>query len=506
MTTAQIQRQLSLIPLRVLVSAAHSLGIQELDLGATADKAALIDALETRINNGQITIDQIKGTTGAALAAPAAPAPAGDAATLALAKRILGESQALNVSTVEARQQQQREIDARIGAAVSQCQDAATTAAQSAADSIQKLERQVSKLAPPEVDAVAIQRSIDTAVGVAFGAFRKDATVEAVEAVAASLPPVTRTVRADSVFPADACSYGRTKFGALQVQVWDDAAAPAVVGDYVFQPKHLHQALLALDSTLPHNCWLAGERGTGKTEFVTQIAARLQRRLVRVNFDEALERADFIGGNTIEQGTVVWKGGIITQAIQHPGTIVLLDEVGFARPTAVAVLHSLCERSPNRSLTVSETGQRIPVSSGVTFFCADNSNGHGNTSGNFGGVLEQNSAFIDRFSYTLRFDYLDAQSEATLISRRTGLAPAAAQIIVGFATVARQKAAAGLLTQPPSLRQLFALADAVSKGLPLDVAFENAVVNKFHSDCAPELLGCFAATFDEASFKQALEG
>jgi hypothetical protein len=53
---------------------------------------------------------------------------------------------------------------------------------------------------------------------------------------------------------------------------------------------------------------------------------------------------------------------------------------------------------------------------------------------------------------------------------------------------------------------LFALADAVRKGLPLEVAFENAVVNKFHSDCAPELLGCFAATFDEASFKQALVG
>ena len=506
MTTAQIQRQLSLVPLRVLVSAAHSLGIQELDLGATADKAALIDALETRINNGQITIDQIKGTTGAALAAPAAPAPAGDAATLALAKRILGESQALNIATTEARQQQQREIDSRIGAAVSQCQGAAATAAQSATDSIQKLERQVSKLAPPEVDAVAIQRSIDTAVGVAFGAFRKDATVEAVEAVAASLPPVTRTVRADSVFPADACSYGRTSFGALKVQVWDDAAAPAVVSDYVFQGKHLHQALLALDGTLPHNCWLAGERGTGKTEFVTQLAARLLRRLVRVNFDEAIERADFIGGNTIEEGTVKWSAGAIAQAIQHPGAVILLDEIGFARAGSIAVLHALCERSPHRALTVNETGKSIPVASGVAFFCADNSNGHGNTSGNFGGVLEQNSAFIDRFSYTLRFDYLDAQSEATLISTRTGLSAAAAEIIVGFATVARQKAAAGLLNQPPSLRQLFALADAVKKGLPLDVAFENAVVNKFHSDCAPELFGCFAATFDEASFKQALVG
>jgi MoxR-like ATPase len=504
MTTAQIQRQLSLIPLRVLQNAAKSLGLGGV-VGAADEKATIIAELEQAVQNGLVTVDQIKGTT-VAPTAPAAPAPVGDAATLELARKILGQSQALNIATTEARQQQQREIDSRIGAAVSQCQGAAATAAQSASDSIQKLERQVSRLAPPEVDVAAIQRSIDSAVGAAFGAFRKDHTAEVVEAVASSLPPVTRSVRADSVFPADACSYGRTKFGALQVQVWDDAAAPAVVSDYVFQGKHLHQALLALDGTLPHNCWLAGERGTGKTEFVTQLAARLLRRLVRVNFDEALERADFIGGNTIENGTVVWKGGIITQAIQHPGCIVLLDEVGFARPTAVAVLHSLCERSPNRSLTVSETGQRIPVSSGVAFFCADNSNGHGNTSGNFGGVLEQNSAFIDRFSYTLRFDYLDAVREAELISTRTGLSAAAAEIIVGFATVARQKAAAGLLTQPPSLRQLFALADAVRKGLPLDVAFENAVVNKFHSDCAPELLGCFAATFDEASFKQALVG
>ena len=486
MKNAQIQRQLSLIPLRILENAAHSLGIKSGVVGTATDKNSLIQELTLQVVNGRITLDQIKATGFAASAAPAPVSAPTNTAALEATIREAALSTQLSAAA---------NIDRRVGAAVAQCNDA-----------IKTFERKVSKLTPPEVDAVAIQRSIDNAVGAAFGAFRRDVPAAVFEATVASLPPVTRSVRADSVFPADACAYGQTDFGALKVQVWDDASAPAVLGDYVFQPKHLHQTLLALDGVLPHNCWLAGERGTGKTEFVTQLAARLLRRLVRVNFDEALERADFIGGNTIENGSVIWKGGVITQAIQHPGAIVLLDEVGFARPTAVAVLHSLCERSPNRSLTVSETGQRIPVSSGVAFFCADNSNGHGNTSGNFGGVLEQNSAFIDRFSYTLRFDYLDAQSEAVLISRRTGLAPAAAQIIVGFATVARQKAAAGLLTQPPSLRQLFALADAVRKGLPLDVAFENAVVNKFHSDCAPELLGCFAATFDEASFKQALEG
>jgi len=53
--------------------------------------------------------------------------------------------------------------------------------------------------------------------------------------------------------------------------------------------------------------------------------------------------------------------------------------------------------------------------------------------------------------------------------------------------VAREKARAGVLTQPPSLRQLFAWARAVKKGLPIETAFRNAIVNKFPIDCAPEL-------------------
>jgi MoxR-like ATPase len=98
---------------------------------------------------------------------------------------------------------------------------------------------------------------------------------------------------------------------------------------------------------------------------------------VRVNFDEALERADFIGANTISGGDVVWSEGIITKAIQHPGALILLDEVGFARAQSISVLHALTERSVHRALTIAETGARIPVASHVAFFAADNSNGHG---------------------------------------------------------------------------------------------------------------------------------
>jgi MoxR-like ATPase/uncharacterized protein with PIN domain len=364
------------------------------------------------------------------------------------------------------------------------------------------LESHVKSITKPDDSRVSSE--INVAVSKLFDQFRKEVSVEQIETLAARTGTFELKTARD-LFGDVATHYDGVNFGDLLVGVWNDSQSPEVVDDYVFNPAHLHQALIALDDPLPDNVWLAGERGTGKTEFVAQLAARLKRRLYRVNFDEALERADFIGGNSIESSNVVWKPGIIVQAIQHPGAMVLLDEIGFARAQSLAALHALCERSPHRSITISETGQRISVAQHVVFFGADNSNGHGDTSGNFAGVREQNTAFLDRFSFTLRFDYLPQDQERDLIATRTGLPVGAAELIVKFANVAREKARAGLLTQPPSLRQLFAWARSVRKGLPVEVAFKNAIINKYPADCTAELLGVFSSHINTYDFQQALK-
>jgi hypothetical protein len=77
-------------------------------------------------------------------------------------------------------------------------------------------------------------------------------------------------------------------------------------------------------------------------------------------------------------------------------------------------------------------------------------------------------------------------------------------MLVRFAAVAREKARAGLLTQPPSLRQLFAWARAVHKGLPVETAFTNAILNKFPEDCTSELAGVFVSQIDIDAFKRAI--
>ena len=390
-----------------------------------------------------------------------------------------------------------------------------TTAALAATVTRQEaeVERKIAEVraSVPKVDAGAVTGEVSRAVSEAFAAFKSVTAPAAVTKIADSILPVRQVKFARDLFPITA--YGAVQggvgafvdFGDMQVEFWGDADAPAVLDDYVFDAENLHQALIALSNPLPHNCWLAGERGTGKTEFVKQLAARLGRKLFRINFDESAERAEFIGGNTIVNGTVVWTPGSIVKAITYPGAIVLLDEIGFARAQSIATLHALCERTRDRAIVISETGERIPVAPHVVFFVADNSNGHGDN-GNFAGVRQQSTAFIDRFSFTLEFQYLPAADEAALIASRSGMTDTAARMLVDLVNVAREKARMGLLVQAPSLRQLFAWADATQAGLPVATGFKNAVINKFPAETAVELLGIYTATINEVAFKQALEG
>jgi hypothetical protein len=472
---SKIKLELSRLPSGTLIAAANA--NRPAGLPALSDKAQAIEDLVARVEQGFITMEEIRQTRAVEVSVKTPEV------NEALVRVDAAQSQ-VNAALAELNQRL-RNVDSQ---------------AQSV---LEKAQRDVAaKLAQVRsTDTAEIQNSISAEVSRVFDAFKQAVPEERLNEIASALPSFT-LVRAGDLFPCTV--YGSVDFSDLLVGVWNDPSAPAVVEDYVFNPAHLHQALIALDDPLPDNVWLAGERGTGKTEFVTQIAARLKRKLVRVNFDEALERADFIGANTISEGSVIWKEGIITRAIQHPGALILLDEVGFARAQSISVLHALTERSVHRALTVAETGARIPVASYVCFFAADNSNGHGDSNGVFAGVREQNSAFLDRFGFTLRFEYLDAVDEADLIVRRTGLSLPAAQIIVDFAGAARQQATNGLLTQPPSLRQLFAMARAVAKGLPVEIAFRNAIINKFPAECEAELTALYSARIDERVFKEAV--
>lgn len=487
-----IKLELSKLPLPVLNSVLVANGLS----AETNNKSGAIALVEDLINNGKVTLSEVQSAKPTVVSNVVANANVPDD---------------IRQSLVNAQSELTKKIDdvERIRLVANNLLDDNLKIKTAIENKVDELELRIGNTLKSiqGIDYNVVESQIRAEASKLFDKFRKTTTKEELTVIANALPKCERK-RVRDVFTGQVLSYqhqGETvDFSDYFVDVWNDPNAPARVDDYIFNPQHLHQALVALDDSLPDNVWLAGERGTGKTEFVTQLASRLGRRLYKVSFDEALERAEFIGGNTIENGNVVWKEGIITQAIQHTGALVLFDEIGFARAQNLAVLHAVTEHSPHRALTIAETGVRYPVASHVAFFCADNSNGHGDTSGNFAGVRDQNTAFIDRFSFTLNFQYLPQDDEIALVTNRTGLPYDASKILVTFANTAREKARAGLLTQPPSLRQLFAWARAIQKGVPVAIAFENAIVNKFPQDCESELRGIFSATIDTAQLKSYL--
>jgi nitric oxide reductase NorQ protein len=338
-----------------------------------------------------------------------------------------------------------------------------------------------------------------------FDSFKTAHSPEEMTAIADSLPVATSVMKVKDVFKGQKLSYTfgteNVDFSNMDVFVYKDDA-PTCLDDYVFNPQHLHSALIALHApNIPINTWLGGERSTGKTEFVTQLANRLGRKLYRINFDEAMERAEFIGGDSVKDGTVFWREGILTKAIQHSGAIVLLDELSFARPNALATLHSIVEPNPNRGLNIAETGKKISVKRDVVFFVADNTLGYGDSSGSFHGTREMNTALLDRFGFKLKFEYLNADDETKLLANRIGIHKEVARAMVQFANSARQKVASGVLTQPPSLRSLQAWAIGVKSGLPVQLAFTNAIIRSYPEDCHAELLAIYTAMIDVSKLK-----
>ena len=451
-------KERALLPLRTLNAA-----LVKLRMTPTTDKGAACNVLSRMIADGRITFEEIKACT-------VEPEPVVDSG-IAKTMQDLHATTAALAATVT---RQAAEVDAKLAAV-------------------------------PKVDAGAVASEVARAVSAAFSAFKSVTAPEIVTEIANAMPPA-RTLKPAGELFAGFTRYGRTDFSAMLVEYWGDPEAPKANAEYRWDPEILHEALCALSNPLPHNMWLAGERGTGKTEFAKQLANRLGRKLFRINFDESAERSEFIGANTITDGSVTWSPGSLVKAITHPGAIVLLDEIGFARAQAIASLHAVCERTADRAIVISETGERIPVAPHVVFMVADNSNGHGDASGNFAGVRVQSTAFIDRFSYTFEFNYLPREQETDLVAKVSGLPANAVVMMVDLLNIAREKARDGLLTQAPSLRQLFAWADAVKAGVKVNRAYKSAVINKFPAETAVELEGIYVASIDEASFNKALGG
>lgn len=258
---------------------------------------------------------------------------------------------------------------------------------------------------------------------------------------------------------------------ATALDVYDAPDAPRRDPDYIWP-----DATGSILATLAHggNVFLYGPAGTGKTTFAKQVAAHWGRPFVRVSCHNQTEAATLVGMTVPEQGNAKWQDGQLAAAIRKPGTVVLVDEPSVARAGALFVLQALLD--DDRAIHVEETGETIHAAPGVLVLLADNTNGTGDTTGQYEGTQILNRATLDRASITVRLDYMDPTEEAAALVSRTGCNKKAAAALVKFANLTRTKADAGALAHGLGFRRLSALARQISFGVDPNKAFQRAVV------------------------------
>jgi len=209
-------------------------------------------------------------------------------------------------------------------------------------------------------------------------------------------------------------------------------------------PIHIEKRVvdLLLDET-PHNIWLTGPTGSGKTEFVHHVGSNINRKIFQINGKRDMETAGFFGDRTVVideatgQNKIVYKDGPVINAM-HEGLdengnetgeagILFIDEMASLPSHILIGLNRLLEtRKPRREIALDGDGGRVVKShSQFRIICAANTVGRGLTGNSMSGGLYTAQAdaidisTLNRFSATFKFGY-SKKAERNILDEKIG--------------------------------------------------------------------------------------
>lgn len=196
---------------------------------------------------------------------------------------------------------------------------------------------------------------------------------------------------------------------------------PAVRQDYVLPEwaKKYFAQWLRFSARLGA-LYVTGPSGCGKTSAIKQIAARANWPVYEITAHGRLEMSDLIGHlSMMKDGSMAFQYGPLSLAMRDGG-IFLLNEIDLLDPSIAVGLNSILDGSP---LIIPENGGEIThPHKRFRFIATANSNGGGDDTGMYTGVLAQNMALIDRFS-VIRAGYLDKDTEVSIVAHHKGNIP-----------------------------------------------------------------------------------
>lgn len=263
--------------------------------------------------------------------------------------------------------------------------------------------------------------------------------------------------------------------------------APKIQDGYGFNESLLRRTLLSMSSR--DSIMYVGDKGTGKSSFVQQICAVLNRPLLAITAGPGVDESYLLGCKTIEEGNVLAADGVLSYAYRH-GLTCLIDEMCTLRPGVLVSLndilqgdevvtlkhHGINPKLDPRELVGLDNGATLVRHPAFRLFATDNTGGKQQKDARFGGTNTQNSAVRSRFT-SMKVGFMPADKEMMALSNSLGGAVGDLEIasMVEFAFRFRTAFQQGEAHDNISFRELLRWANKLATYGCIHESFQDAI-------------------------------
>ncbi|OIO67014.1 MAG: AAA family ATPase [Zetaproteobacteria bacterium CG_4_9_14_3_um_filter_49_83] len=213
-----------------------------------------------------------------------------------------------------------------------------------------------------------------------------------------------------------------------------------------------------------------GPTGCGKSRFIEYMAWKLGKPLITVACNEDMTASDLVGRYLLDANGTRWLDGPLTTAARI-GAICYLDEVVEARQDTTVVIHPLTDH--RRTLPLDKKGELIEAHADFQLVISYNP-------GYQSLMKDLKQSTKQRFT-GFEFDYPEEATEASILSKETGIEPELATRLVRIAQTARNLKGHGL-DEGISTRLLVYAATLIKGGVNPQAASRMALVRPITDD------------------------